>query len=153
MSMFTCLTLTLSTRFLATGTAMVFVTTDNRQTGKGIMGPQVLTETSQVTTTPERGSEQKDGENPTADATQGSEIESCEKETSEGLEKEKELEAKAGEMRRELKQMKREERKFKAKLRKAERVASETREAIRLASLDDAQAQLCFQALLPLLDD
>ncbi|KAK8648785.1 hypothetical protein V6N13_129528 [Hibiscus sabdariffa] len=68
-------------------------------------------------------------------------------------EKEKELEAKAGEMRRELKQMKREERKFKAKLRKAERVASETREAIRLASLDDAQAQLCFQALLPLLDD
>ncbi|KAK8705830.1 hypothetical protein V6N13_049419 [Hibiscus sabdariffa] len=63
------------------------------------------------------------------------------------------LEAKAAEMRRELKQTKREDRKFKAKLRKAERIASETREANRLASLDDARAQLCFQAMLPLLDD
>ncbi|KAK8648784.1 hypothetical protein V6N13_129527 [Hibiscus sabdariffa] len=68
------------------------------------------------------------------------------------LEKELELlEAKAREMRWELKQMKRAERKFKAKLRRMEHINSETREANRRAAIHNARVQLYIQAMLRLL--
>ncbi|XWS27568.1 hypothetical protein CRYUN_Cryun26dG0127100 [Craigia yunnanensis] len=63
------------------------------------------------------------------------------------------LEAVAAEMRAELNNMERGERKAKAKLRKLQRKISKTRNANRLATINNSRSQLYIDAIIHLLDD